>query len=203
MELLTPLIITTAIISTSAMAQDHTLVITPTIETINTLELNNVFDTTQLDQLQALELSKQEMKETEGAMLPLALLSPMLGGAAFGVGINTTFSLITTGQFPTWQSQAFSAGSGAVGGAYTNVLLKGAGIATSPFASSAWQGTTGIANATIRVNGGMIGQSYVGVHKVHIPSNAARPTLPSYSSSPNAYANNITRYNVPLGYGYR
>lgn len=54
MKLLTPLIITTAIISTSAMAQDHTLVITPTIETINTLELNNVFDTTQLDQLQAL-----------------------------------------------------------------------------------------------------------------------------------------------------
>ena len=71
------------------MAQDHTLVITPTIETINTLELNNVFDTTQLDQLQALELSKQEMKETEGAMLPLALLYPMLGGALLGVGINT------------------------------------------------------------------------------------------------------------------
>ena len=136
-------------------------------------------------------------------MLPLALLYPMLGGAAFGVGINTTFSLITTGQFPTWQSQAFSAGSGAVGGAYTNVLLKGAGIATSPFASSAWQGTTGIANTTIRVNGGMIGQSYVGVHKVHIPSNAARPTLHRYNSSPNAYVNNMNRYNVPIGYGYR
>ena len=202
MELLTPLIITTAIISTSAMAQDHTLVITPTIETINTLELNHVFDTTQLDQIQVLELSKQEMKETEGAWLPV--IYAMATGAAFGVGINTTFTYATTQQLPTWQSQAFAAGSGAVGGAYANVMLRGAGIATSPFVSSAWQGTTGIANATIRANGAMLGQGYVGVNKVNIPANASRPPVPSFNYQ-NSYSNNMNKWNsaVPIGYGYR
>lgn len=201
MKLLTPLVIVTTMIASSAMAQVDTMAVEqPITGSINTLELNHVFDTTQLDQVQALELSKQEMKETEGAFLPLALLYPILAGAAIGVASNTGFSLITTGQLPTWQSQAFSAGTGAVGGAYTNIMLKGAGIATSPFVSSAWQGSTGVANATIRVNGAMLGQSYVGVNKVNIPANATRPTLPSYTSSPNAYANNMTRYNVPLGY---
>lgn len=189
-------------ISTSAMAQESSLTFIPTTESVNTLDLNNVFDTTQLDQIQALELSKQEMKETEGAWLPV--IYAMATGAAFGVGINTTFTYATTQQLPTWQSQAFAAGSGAVGGAYANVMLRGAGIATSPFVSSAWQGTTGIANATIRANGAMLGQGYVGVNKVNIPANASRPPVPSFNYQ-NSYSNNMNKWNsaVPIGYGYR
>jgi len=203
MKLTTSLIMATAMITTSAMAQtDAITVAQPITKSVNTLELNHVFDTTQLDQIQVFELSKQEMKETEGAWLPV--IYAMATGAAFGVGINTTFTYATTQQLPTWQSQAFAAGSGAVGGAYANVMLRGAGIATSPFVSSAWQGTTGIANATIRANGAMLGQGYVGVNKVNIPANASRPPVPSFNYQ-NSYSNNMNKWNsaVPIGYGYR
>lgn len=197
MELLTPLIITTAIISTSAMAQDHTLVITPTIETINTLELNNVFDTTQLDQLQALELSKQEMKETEGAWVPL--FASILMGGAIGAWGNHGVNYYQTGQFASAQSTMYATGAGMIGGAYSHVMLSGADIATSAFAPSAWQGTTGIANVTIRTNGAMLGQSYSGVHRINVSN-----TSPTYNYTPQpTFASNMSRYNVPLGYGYR
>lgn len=37
----------------------------------NTVVLNNIFDTAQLENIQVLELSNQEMKDTQGAFLPL------------------------------------------------------------------------------------------------------------------------------------
>lgn len=195
--LISTALISTAMIATSAMAQQPLQESTP----LNTVELNTIFDASQLENLQATELSNQEMKDTQGAMLPLALIYPMLGGAAFGVGVNTAITYAQTRELPTWQSNLFSAGTGALGGGYANVMLRGAGIATSPFASSAWQGTNGVANATIRVNGTMIGQSYSGIHKVNIPSSATRPTIPTYR--PTTYANNLNTWRGALPIGFR
>ena len=75
--------------------------------------------------------------------------------------------------------------TGAVGGGYSNIMLRGAGIATSPFNATAWQGATGVGNATIRANGALIGQSYVGIHKVNIPPAPIRYTPPVQRPSVN------------------
>lgn len=202
MKILLPVfVLSTTIITTQAMAQQSLQVSTAE----NTVELNNIFDYSQFDNIQVLELSSQEMKDTQGAVLPLALIYPMLTGAAVSVGINTGISLYNN-ELPTWQSTAFSAGSGAIGGAYTNLMLKGAGIATSPFTSSAWQGTNSVANVTIRANGAMIGQSYSGVHKANIPLDANRPTIPTIPTyTPTTYANNLDTWKgtLPIGYYHR
>lgn len=62
------IILATAIIATTAMAQED---ITGKNNSTNTAVLNNIFDTTQLEKIQVLELSNQEMKDTQGAFLPL------------------------------------------------------------------------------------------------------------------------------------
>ncbi len=198
MKLTTSLIMATAMITTSAMAQTNTIAVTqPITESVNTLELNRVFDTTQSDQLQALELSKQEMKETEGAWVPL--FASILMGGAIGAWGNHGVNYYQTGQFASAQSTMYATGAGMIGGAYSHVMLSGAGIATSAFAPSAWQGTTGIANVTIRTNGAMLGQSYSGVHRINVSN-----TSPTYNYTPQpTFASNMSRYNVPLGYGYR
>lgn len=52
------------IAATPAMAQENTQTINP-----NTLALSNIFESTQSENIQALELSNQEMKDTQGAMI--------------------------------------------------------------------------------------------------------------------------------------
>lgn len=176
-SLITTLILSMAMVTTSAMAETSTIQSAPVaVELSGGAELGNVFDTTQLENVQALELSSQEMKETQGALFPLGVA--MLTGAAFGTSMNIGLTYASTQQFPQWQSLAFSAGTGAVGGGYSNIMLRGAGIATSPFNAAAWQGATGVGNATIRANGALIGQSYVGIHKVNIPPAPVRYTQP-------------------------
>lgn len=54
--LATTLIMSMTLATTSAMAQ-------------NDLEFNQVFDTSQIENVQALELSNQEMKDTQGAVI--------------------------------------------------------------------------------------------------------------------------------------
>lgn len=125
-------------ISTSAMAQESSLTFIPTTESVNTLDLNNVFDTTQLDQIQALELSKQEMKETQGAFANFAIGAGFgFGGYALSNGIN---AYAASGCFAcasftnnyqnswSWQDASFNAGVGALTGGLGGAALRGTGI---------------------------------------------------------------------------
>lgn len=76
--LVTALAISIATITTQTMAQQPLQAATP----LSTVELNTIFDSSQLDNLQATELSNQEMKDTQGAVLPLYAL----GIFAMGTG---------------------------------------------------------------------------------------------------------------------
>ena len=154
------IILATAIIATTAIAQENTIA---KINSTNTVVLNNIFDTTQLENIQVLELSNQEMTETKGAVLPF--VAGALMGGALGAWSNHAISYYQTGDFASTQSTLFATGAGAIGGGYTNLMLRGAGISTSAFAPSAWQGTNGIANTLIRTNGAGLGLSYSGVYK--------------------------------------
>lgn len=74
--LVTALAISIATITTQTMAQQPLQVSTP----LNTVELNTIFDESQLQNLQATELSNQEMKDTQGAIAPLVAVGIMAGG---------------------------------------------------------------------------------------------------------------------------
>ncbi len=139
MKLTTSLIMATAMITTSAMAQTNTIAVTqPITESVNTLELNRVFDTTQLNQIQALELSKQEMKETEGAVLNFAIGAGFgFGGYALSNGINayTAAGCFACQNFTasyqdswSWRDASFNTGVGALTGGLGGAALRGTGI---------------------------------------------------------------------------
>lgn len=66
-KLITTISLSTMLIATSAMAQSNP-------------ELNQIFNTTHIENVQALELSHQEMKDTQGAVVNFAI------GGALGLG---------------------------------------------------------------------------------------------------------------------
>ena len=74
--LVTALAISIATITTQTMAQQPLQAATP----LSTVELNTIFDESQLQNLQATELSNQEMKDTQGAIAPLVAVGIMAGG---------------------------------------------------------------------------------------------------------------------------
>lgn len=65
--LITTLAISIATIATQTMAQQPLQAVTP----LSTVELNTIFNASQFENLQAIELSNQEMKDTQGAIAPL------------------------------------------------------------------------------------------------------------------------------------
>ena len=103
------------IITVPAMAQQ-----VPTVSPSNTTELNSIFDSSQLENIQALELSNQEMKETQGAWINFAV-----GGAiGFGTYAATNYYL----KKPiTWQGSLYSIGTGALTGGVGSALGRAAG----------------------------------------------------------------------------
>lgn len=135
----------------------------PLVAQANTQELNQVFDITQSENIQALELSNQEMKDTQGAILPF--IAAIAVGGAFGAWSNHGITYLQTGNFASVNSTLYATGAGAIGGGYTNLMLRGAGIATSPFVTSAWKGSTGATNVFIRGNGAAIGYANAGIYK--------------------------------------
>lgn len=159
-SLITTLTISMAFVTASTMVQANDSTV---VDASNAAELSKVFDTTQLENVQALELSNQEMKETQGAVLPFVAAALM--GGAFGAWSNHGMSYYNTGNFASLNSTLWATGGGAIGGGYSNLMLRGAGIATSPFVSSAWRGTTGYTNVFIRGNGAAIGYSNAGIYK--------------------------------------
>lgn len=108
-------------------------------------------------------LSAEEMKSTEGAVIPL-FLAPIAFGGAISSWTYHGLSYLRTGSLGSSSGAAIAAGTGALGGAYTGTMLGSAGIPTSIFARSAWTGGNQWANATIRTNGYFIGQSWLGVY---------------------------------------
>ncbi|RKG33313.1 hypothetical protein [Acinetobacter rongchengensis] len=74
--LISTALISTAMIATSTMAQQPLQAST----TLNTVELNTIFDASQFENIQATELSNQEMKDTQGAIAPLVAVGIMAGG---------------------------------------------------------------------------------------------------------------------------
>lgn len=105
-----------ATITAPAMAEQQT----PALSTINTVELNSVFDSSQAINIQALELSNQEMKDTQGALAPW-----IIGGAMYSYGVwrgnyqwNTTrflgnagTSALISGTFGTAAGSGLSVGA--------------------------------------------------------------------------------------------
>lgn len=162
--LISTALISTAMIATSTMAQQPLQAST----TLNTVELNTIFDASQFENIQATELSNQEMKDTQGALLPF--FAGVLMGGAVGAWSNHGITYYQTGDFASTQSTLFATGAGAIGGGYSNLMLRGAGISTNVFAPSAWQGVNRLPNTMIRTNGAAIGFSYSGIYKNQTPN---------------------------------
>ncbi|WP_455019284.1 hypothetical protein [Neisseria sicca] len=118
---------------------------------------NQVFHTQADTPMQLAELSQKEMKETEGAFLPI--VAGALMGGAISAWANHGISKIKTGQFASTRSTLAATAGGMIGGGYSSAMLRGAGIATSAFARSAWKGGNAIPNAVIRANGAALNQS--------------------------------------------
>lgn len=120
-KLITTLTVSMAIVTASTMVEANTLKLSHTVVDVsNAAELNNVFDTTQLENVQALELSNQEMKETEGALINFAV-----GGAiGFGTYAATNYYL---NKPITWQGSLYSVGTGALTGGVGSALGRAAG----------------------------------------------------------------------------
>lgn len=111
------IILATAIIATTAMAQED---ITVKNNSTNIVVLNNIFDTAQLENLQASELSNQEMKDTQGDWVNFAV-----GGAiGFGTYAATNYYL---NKPITWQGSLYSVGTGALTGGIGSSLGRAAG----------------------------------------------------------------------------
>lgn len=123
--LATTLIMSMTIATTSAMAQSN-------------LELNEVFDITQIENVQALELSNQEMKETQGAVANFIVGGGIGAGSyAFSNGItayNSAGCLACQGFVNgyqdnwSWSNAAFSTGVGALTGGVGGAALRSTGI---------------------------------------------------------------------------
>lgn len=118
---------------------------------------NQVFHTRADAPMQLAELSQKEMKETEGAFLPI--VAGALMGGAISAWANHGISKIKTGQFASTRSTLAATAGGMIGGGYSSAMLRGAGITTSAFARSAWKGGNAIPNAVIRANGAALNQS--------------------------------------------
>jgi hypothetical protein len=132
--LISTALISTAMIATSAMAQQPLQASTP----LNTVELNTIFDASQLENLQATELSNQEMKDTQGAWVNFAV------GAGIGFGgyalSNFSTSLSSAGCLAcrgfvnsyqdnwSWSNAAFSTGVGALTSGVGGAALRSTGI---------------------------------------------------------------------------
>ena len=92
-KLLARLTLSTAFLATNVMAQEQGA--QPKLNT-ETIELSQIFDEKQVENLQALELSNQEMKDTQGAYIWFA--PAILGGARVALtgltrhGVNQTIS---------------------------------------------------------------------------------------------------------------
>lgn len=90
--LITTLAISIATIATQTMAQQPLQAATP----LSTVELNTIFDYSQLENLQATELSNQEMKDTQGSWIWFA--PAILSGARVAItgftrhGLNQVIS---------------------------------------------------------------------------------------------------------------
>ena len=81
--LISTALISTGMIATSTMAQQPLQAST----TLNTVELNTIFDASQFENIQATELSNQEMKDTQGAVANFAI------GAGIGLGLDDKSNL--------------------------------------------------------------------------------------------------------------
>ena len=124
-------------------------------------DLSFAFD--DVENLQAVFMTDGQMEETQGAALPF--VAGVLVGGAIGAWSNHGASYAKNGRLASTKSTLYATGGGMIGGVYSGAMLKGAGISTSIFAKSAWKGGTGVANATIRINGAFLGQGTVGGYK--------------------------------------
>ena len=99
-------------IATSTMAQQPLQAST----TLNTVELNTIFDASQFENIQATELSNQEMKDTQGALAPW-----VIGGAVGGLSGGAMYSYgVLKGNYQ-WNTNRFlgNVGTGAlIGGTF-------------------------------------------------------------------------------------
>lgn len=94
--------LTSIMASTPAIAQQQS----------DTVELNNIFESSKIDNIQALELSNQEMTETQGAWINYVAIGGV--GGYFG-GLSYANSVPASQR--TWQGWTMAVGSGAAGGA--------------------------------------------------------------------------------------
>lgn len=76
-----------------------------------------IFDHTDMGQLAV--LTPDEMAETEGAVWPV--VAYMAINAVFSAGIQNGINYYQHGKFLDWRGNAYAAGAGAIGGAYTGV----------------------------------------------------------------------------------
>lgn len=132
--LISTALISTAMIATSTMAQQPLQAST----TLNTVELNTIFDASQFENIQATELSNQEMKDTQGAVANFAI------GAGIGFGsyslLNGYNAYTASGCFVctnfvnnysnswSWSNAAFSTGVGALTSGVGGAALRSTGI---------------------------------------------------------------------------
>ncbi|MBR7059477.1 MAG: hypothetical protein IKI22_02610 [Neisseriaceae bacterium] len=115
---------------------------------------SKVFDVDNNRKIQAVELSKQEMQETEGEFLPLVAIG--LGAIAFGMWIKHGESKATTGE---WASTKEVTKAGAIdgatavmpGGAAVGTVKKVKTVATVSKAVSNTKKTTNVVNNTKKV----------------------------------------------------
>lgn len=94
----------TSTVSMSVMAQQQT-------SSLTTSDINNLFDVSKLENIQALELSSQEMKDTQGALAPW-----IIGGAVGGISSGAMYSYgVWRGNYQ-WNTTRFlgNVGTGAV-----------------------------------------------------------------------------------------
>lgn len=80
-------------------------------------------------------------------------------GGAVSAWINHGISYYRTGQPASTRSTVAATAGGMIGGGYSNAMLRGAGIATSPSAASAWREGNADGNVVIRANGAALSQT--------------------------------------------
>ena len=125
--------------------------------------------------LQLAALSQTEMRETEGALIPVAVAGAILtGGAVSGWSYHAAHSIRTRSfSLGNTTGAMYAVGGGMLGGAFTGVMLSAAGISTSLFARAAWTGGNQYGNAVIRANGTALGQSWLGGYSTRPPGGCA------------------------------
>lgn len=143
-------------LTVSAMAEVNQPIAVPVAQTT---DLSYAFGDNQDLQIQA--MTQQEMDETQGAVAPL--VAGILMGGATSAWMNHGMSYLKTGRLASTKSTAIATGAGMVGGAYTNVMLRGAGISTSVFNKSAWNRANALGNVVIRGNGAAVSKGTVGI----------------------------------------